>query len=49
MAQVLDPQAAGASTELGRVTHWIDGARVEDVLIRPGTWPARRLSKQVAT
>ena len=36
MAQVLDPQAAGASTELGRVTHWIDGARVEGTSGRSG-------------
>ena len=37
MAQVVDPQvAAGASTELGRVTHWIDGARVEGTSGRSG-------------
>jgi malonate-semialdehyde dehydrogenase (acetylating)/methylmalonate-semialdehyde dehydrogenase len=36
MAQVLDPQAAGSSVELGRVTHWIDGARADGTSGRSG-------------
>ncbi len=36
MTQVLDPRDAGTSTQLGRVTHWIDGARVEGTSGRSG-------------
>jgi len=50
MAQVMDPQAAaGASTELGRVTHWIDGARVAGISGRSGAVYDPATGKQTRT